>query len=100
MEQGRGEGLGSKPEGYVGTTTGKRGDVEATARESLPEPRRSRVLERASTRWRERQVAGEGISNSPRPSIDVLREHQQFPQTEHRRAERASTIPPNQASTC
>ena len=65
-------GLGGKPEGYVGTTAVKRGDVEATARESLPEPVRSRVLagesvnslERASTCWRERQLAGEGIDNS------------------------------------
>ena len=59
MEQGRGEGLSVKPEGYVVTTAGKRGDVEATARESLPEPVRSRVL-------------GKSV-NSPIPSI-ALRE--------------------------
>ena len=50
MEQGRVEALGGKPEGYVETTAGKRGEVETTARESLPEPRRSRVLVQASTR--------------------------------------------------
>ena len=71
MEQGRGEGLGGKPEGYVGTTAGKRGEVETTARESLPESRRSRVLVGASTRWRERQLVGK--------RIDSLREHPQFP---------------------
>ena len=49
-EQGRGEALGGKPEGYVETTAEKRGDVETTARESLPAPRRSRVLIRALTR--------------------------------------------------
>ena len=53
----------------MGTTAGKRGDLEATARESLPEPVRSRVLVGASTRWRERQLTGEGIGNSSIPSI-------------------------------
>ena len=53
-KQGCGRALGGKPEGYVGTTAGEKGDVETTARESLPVPRRSGLIEhqlaeRAST---------------------------------------------------
>jgi len=33
-----------KPEGYVETTAGEKGDVETTARESLPAPRQSGVI--------------------------------------------------------
>ena len=70
--------------GLRGDHRQKRGDVEATARESLPEPVRSRVLrERASTRWRE------SVDNSPIPSI---------------RAERAPVTPsvplPNRGVCC
>jgi len=54
-KQGRGRVPGGKPEGYVETTAGEKGDVETTARESLPAPRQSgakehQLADRASTR--------------------------------------------------
>ena len=63
-KQGGGRALGGKPEGYVETTAGEKGDVETTARESLPAPRQSGAKEhqlagRASTRWESINSLGE-----------------------------------------